>query len=204
MTSVLHRILAQRGLLTRRDTLALGAGAMSAGAMATMVARHTAVAQAEAEVHGISAFGDLKYPADFKHFDYVNPDAPKGGRLSTIGTEGRTTFDSFNGFLLKGDAAQGLESLFDTLMMRAGDEPDAVYGLVASAAEIAPDCKSVTFQLRPEAKFADGSPLTADDVVFSFDTLKAKGHPRFGIALRDVDKAEAPDAHTVRYTFKGD
>jgi microcin C transport system substrate-binding protein len=160
-------------------------------------------AQAEFR-HGLSAFGDLKYPADFKHFDYVNPDAPKGGRLSTIGTEGRTTFDSFNGFLLKGDAAQGLESLFDTLMTRAGDEPDAVYGLVASAAEIAPDCKSVTFQLRPEAKFADGSPLTADDVVFSFDTLKAKGHPRFGIALRDVDKAEAPDAHTVRYTFKGD
>jgi microcin C transport system substrate-binding protein len=160
-------------------------------------------AQAEFR-HGLSAFGDLKYPADFKHFDYVNPDAPKGGRLSTIGTEGRTTFDSFNGFLLKGDAAQGLESLFDTLMTRAGDEPDAVYGLVASAAEIAPDCKSVTFQLRPEAKFADGSPLTADDVVFSFDTLKAKGHPRFGIALRDVDKAEAPDTHTVRYTFKGD
>jgi microcin C transport system substrate-binding protein len=154
--------------------------------------------------HGLSAFGDLKYPADFKHFDYVNPDAPKGGRLSTIGTEGRTTFDSFNGFLLKGDAAQGIEYLFDTLMTRAGDEPDAVYGLVASAAEIAPNGKSVTFQLRPEAKFADGSPLTADDVVFSFDTLKAKGHPRFGIALRDVDKAEAPDAHTVRYTFKGD
>jgi microcin C transport system substrate-binding protein len=181
------------------------AAARTTGLLAILLASTPLSAPALAEFrHGLSAFGDLKYPADFKHFDYVNPDAPKGGRLSTIGTEGRTTFDSFNGFLLKGDAAQGLESLFDTLMTRAGDEPDAVYGLVASAAEIAPDCKSVTFQLRPEAKFADGSPLTADDVVFSFDTLKAKGHPRFGIALRDVDKAEAPDAHTVRYTFKGD
>src|SRR5438128_1873300 len=181
------------------------AAARATGLLVVALATVLLGAPARAEFrHGLSAFGDLKYPADFKHFDYVNPDAPKGGRLSTIGTEGRTTFDSFNGFLLKGDAAQGLESLFDTLMTRAGDEPDAVYGLVASAAEIAPDCKSVTFQLRPEAKFADGSPLTADDVVFSFDTLKAKGHPRFGIALRDVDKAEAPDAHTVRYTFKGD
>jgi microcin C transport system substrate-binding protein len=181
------------------------AAARATGLLVVALASVLLGAPARAEFrHGLSAFGDLKYPADFKHFDYVNPDAPKGGRLSTIGTEGRTTFDSFNGFLLKGDAAQGIEYLFDTLMTRAGDEPDAVYGLVASAAEIAPNGKSVTFQLRPEAKFADGSPLTADDVVFSFDTLKAKGHPRFGIALRDVDKAEAPDAHTVRYTFKGD
>jgi microcin C transport system substrate-binding protein len=181
------------------------AAARATGLLVVALASVLLGAPARAEFrHGLSAFGDLKYPADFKHFDYVNPDAPKGGRLSTIGTEGRTTFDSFNGFLLKGDAAQGIEYLFDTLMTRAGDEPDAVYGLVASAAEIAPNGKSVTFQLRPEAKFADGSPLTADDVVFSFDTLKAKGHPRFGIALRDVGKAEAPDAHTVRYTFKGD
>ena len=191
--------------MTGNATAICRAAARATGLLAILLASTLLSAPARAEFrHGLSAFGDLKYPADFKHFDYVNPDAPKGGRLSTIGTEGRTTFDTFNGFLLKGDAAQGLESLFDTLMTRAGDEPDAVYGLVASAAEIAPDGKSVTFQLRPEAKFADGTPLTADDVVFSFDILKAKGHPRFGIALRDVDKAEAPDAHTVRYTFKGD
>lgn len=191
--------------MTGNATAICRAAARATGLLAILLASTLLSAPARAEFrHGLSAFGDLKYPADFKHFDYVNPDAPKGGRLSTIGTEGRTTFDTFNGFLLKGDAAQGLESLFDTLMTRAGDEPDAVYGLVASAAEITPDGKSVTFQLRPEAKFADGTPLTADDVVFSFDILKAKGHPRFGIALRDVDKAEAPDAHTVRYTFKGD
>jgi len=153
--------------------------------------------------HGLSIFGDLKYPADYTHFDYVNPDAPKGGKASQIGTAGLTTFDSFNAYILKGDAAQGMELVFDTLMARALDEPDAVYGLVASSADVAPDGLSVTFKLRPEAKFADGSPLTADDVVFSFDTIKAKGHPAFAIPLKDVVSAEALDPQTVRYTFQG-
>lgn len=154
--------------------------------------------------HGLSAFGDLKYPADFKNFDYVNPDAPKGGRLAMIGTAGRITFDSFNNYILKGDSAQGLEYLFDTLMTRAQDEPDAVYDLIASSADVAPDNKSVVFHMRPEAKFADGSPVTADDVVFSFTALKEKGHPNFMLSLRDVVKAEAIDPNTVRYEFKGD
>ena len=153
--------------------------------------------------HGLSVFGDLKYPADFRHFDYVNPDAPKGGRVSQIGSGGLTTFDSFNPYILKGDAAQGMELVFESLMVRAHDEPDAVYGLVAETADVAPDGLSVTFKLRPEAKFADGSALTADDVVFSFETIKAKGHPAFAIPLRDVVSAEALDAHTVRYTFEG-
>ncbi|MGI9407506.1 MAG: extracellular solute-binding protein, partial [Hyphomicrobiaceae bacterium] len=154
--------------------------------------------------HGISAFGELKYPAGFKHFDYVNPDAPKGGRISMIGTAGRITFDSFNDFLVKGDAAQGLTYLYDTLMTRAWDEPDAAYGLVAETADISDDGLSVTFTLRPEAKFADGKQITADDIVFSFETLKAKGHPRFSLPLRDVEKAEALAPQTVRFTFKGD
>lgn len=153
--------------------------------------------------HGLSVFGPLSYPPDFKHFGYANPEAPKGGRISMVGPAGRITFDSFNEHILKGDAAQGLELLFDSLMVRAFDEPDAVYGLVAKTAAIADDGKSVTFILRPEAKFADGSPLTADDVVFSFEALKDKGHPRYRIALRDVEKAEALDPTTVRYTFKG-
>lgn len=153
--------------------------------------------------HGLSIFGELKYPADFKHFDYVNPDAPKGGKASQIGPSGVTTFDSFNSFILKGDAAQGMELVFDTLMVRALDEPDAVYGLVAETADVAPDGLSVTFKMRPEAKFADGSPLTADDVVFSFETIKAKGHPAFAIPLRDVKSAVAIDPHTVKYTFEG-
>ena len=154
--------------------------------------------------HGLSIFGPLGYSADFKNFRYVNPDAPKGGRISMVGPAGRITFDSFNNYILKGDAAQGLDALFDSLMVRAFDEPDAVYGLVAKTAEVADDGKSVTFILRPEAKFSDGSALTAEDVVFSFDALKNQGHPSFRIMLRDVEKAEALDQATVRYTFTGD
>jgi microcin C transport system substrate-binding protein len=163
----------------------------------------SAQAAANGPKHGLSAFGELKYPPDFKHFDWVNPDAPKGGRLAMIGTAARTTFDSFNGFILKGDPAQGLEFLFDTLMTRGLDEPDAVYGLVAQSAELAPDRNSVTFRLRPEARFADGSALTSTDVVFSFDILKEKGHPNIRSQIKDVTKAEAIDAHTVRYSFTG-
>ncbi len=158
---------------------------------------------AAAESHGLSSFGELKYPPDFKHFEWVNPDAPKGGRLATMGTIARETFDSFNAFILKGDPAQGIEHLFDSLMTRAHDEPDALYGLVARSAELAADRGSVTFRLRPEAKFSDGSPLTAEDVVFSFVTLKEKGHPLYRVQLKDARTAEAVDAHTVRYTFTG-
>ena len=157
-----------------------------------------------APMHGLSAFGDLKYPADFKHFEYVNPQAPKGGRIVTLGTAGLITFDSLNGFILKGDAAQRLDLLFDTLMVRAYDEPDAVYGLVAKSASVAPDRMSVTFILRPEARFSDGSPLTSKDVVRSFELLKAEGHPSFRIALRNVEKVEAVAPHEVRFSFTGE
>ena len=156
-----------------------------------------------ADRHGLSAFDVLKYPADFKHFEWVNPDAPKGGRLALIGPAARTTFDNLNGFILKGDAAQGLDLLFDSLMTRSPDEPDAVYGLVAHSAELAPDRSSVTFRMRPEAKFADGTAVTSADVVFSFDTLKTKGHPNIRGQLRDIASAVAVDAHTVRFDFTG-
>jgi microcin C transport system substrate-binding protein len=162
-----------------------------------------AAAASETGKHGLSAFGELKYPPDFKHFEWVNPGAPKGGRLSTIGTGALTTFDSFNAFILKGDAAQGLGHLYDSLMARSYDEPDAVYGLVARSAELAPDKSSVVFRLRPEAKFADGSPVTAADVVFSFETLKEKGHPVYRVTLRNVTGAQALDPLTVKYTFTG-
>lgn len=192
--------------LTRHVSARAGALVLALGL--GLVAALPASAQEPSETpagerHGLSAFGDLKYPPGFDHFDYVNPDAPKGGRLAMIGTAGRTTFDSFNAYILKGDAAQGLEFLFDSLMTRAMDEPDAVYGLIAESAEVAPDGMSVTFRMRPEAKFADGTPVTADDVVFSFETLKEKGRPEYGLTLRDVTDAVALDPHTVRYTFKG-
>lgn len=154
--------------------------------------------------HGLSVFGELKYGPDFKHFDYANPDAPKGGRLSMIGTAGLVTFNSLNGFILRGDPAQGLEYVFDSLMTRAMDEPDAMYGLVAELVEISDDRRTATFHLRPEAEFSDGTPLTAQDVAFSLRILKEKGHPQIALPLRDVAKVEAVDAHTVRYHFKGE
>ncbi len=175
-----------------------------AGSAALALACFVAPASAAERQHGLSAFGDLAYPAGFEHFAYAAPGAAKGGTFSLIGWGGVTTFNSLNNYILKGDAAQGLELLFDSLMTRAVDEPDAVYGLVAESADIAPDGKSVTFHLRPEAKFADGTKLTADDVVFSFDTLKAKGHPIFHQMLQDVVKAEALDPATVRYSFEGE
>ncbi len=154
--------------------------------------------------HGLSAFGDLKYPADFKHFDYVNPDAPKGERLATMPTSSINTFNEFNEYILRGDPAEGLGLLFDSLMVRAQDEPDAVYGLIAESAELADDKMSVTFYLRPEARFRDGTPVTADDAVFTLETLKTKGHPRYQLSLKDVAGAIAIDPHTVKYRFQGE
>lgn len=154
--------------------------------------------------HGLSAFGDLKYPADFKHFDYVNPDAPKGGRLASRGILARDTFDSFNGFILKGTWPENIGLLFDTLMVRATDEPDAMYGLVAKTADIAADKKSVTFQLREEARFSDGSKLTADDVCDSFRLIKDLGDERIRMAIRDAEKCEILSPYEVRYSFKTD
>jgi microcin C transport system substrate-binding protein len=154
--------------------------------------------------HGASIFGDLKYGPEFSHFDYVNPDAPKGGKLTTIGTAGITTFDSFNGYILKGDAAQGIELIFDTLMVRAFDEPDAMYGLAARSIDIAPDRKSVTFALRPEAKFADGTALTAEDVCDTFRLIKTEGHERIRITIRDVKGCAVLSPDSVRYDFDGE
>jgi microcin C transport system substrate-binding protein len=152
--------------------------------------------------HGFSVFGDLKYPATFTHFDYVNPDAPKGGRMALIGPVPGDTFDSFNGYILKGDPAQGTALMFDTLMDRAMDEPDAVYGLVAKTADLAADRKSIVFELRAEAKFADGTALTSEDVCDSFRLLSTLGHENIRLTIKDVEACEAPAPHTVRYHFK--
>ncbi|MEQ8746569.1 extracellular solute-binding protein [Pyruvatibacter sp.] len=159
--------------------------------------------------HGISIFGDLKYPADFTHFDYANPDAPKGGTLRLTPSEaylnqGFTTFDTLNVFVLKGTGGHGIRLNFDTLMTRAHDEPDAMYGLAAEAAAIAPDGMSVAFRLRDTITFHDGTRATADDVVFTFDLLKEHGHPHITTAIRDVISAKALDELTVLYTFEGD
>lgn len=152
--------------------------------------------------HGLSVFGELKYPASFSHFDYVNPDAPKGGRMALIGIVANDTFDSFNGYILKGDVAQGLALMFDTLMARAMDEPDAVYGLVAKTADLAADHWSLVFELRPEAKFADGTALTSEDVCDSFRLLSTLGHENIRLTIKDVEACDVLAPHTVRYRFK--
>lgn len=165
-----------------------------------------AVSVAAAEPrHGLSAFGNLKYAADFHHFDYVNPDAPKGGEVRLRDLR---SFDNLNPFILKGIRLRGVGAVaiaglpYDTLMTSASDEPDAMYGLVAESAVVAPDRSWVMFTMRPNARFHDGTPLTAEDVAFSFETLKSKGAPRFRIVLRDVESAVAETAHKVRFTFR--
>jgi len=158
--------------------------------------------------HGMSIFGDLLYEADFPHFSYVNPDAPKGGTFSQVGptfllNQSPLTFDSLNSYILKGNGAMGAELTFDTLMTRSGDEPDAVYGLVAKTADLSEDGNSIIFELRSEARFHDGSPLTADDAAFSLMLLKEKGHPLISQSIREMEVAEAINAHTLKVTFTG-
>jgi microcin C transport system substrate-binding protein len=186
--------------LTRRETLLLGAGAL-----ASTIARPV-LAQESPERHGISAFGDLKYPPDFNHFDYVSPNAPKGGTFSQVGAtrafnQNFLTFNSLNIFILKGDGAQGMELTFASLMARAADEPDALYGLAARAVRISADGLTYRFLMRPSITFHDGSPLTAHDVAFSLKILKDKGHPIAQQLLRDFVGAEAPDDATVAVRF---
>jgi microcin C transport system substrate-binding protein len=187
--------------LSRRHVIGLGIGALSA------IRFRPAAATGEAtEVHGISVFGDLKYPADFAHFDYVNTTAPKGGVFSLIPSsraynQSYFTFNSLNAYILKGEGAQGMDMTFAPLMARAADEPDAMYGLVAKSVQISADKTSYRFTLRPEARFHDGSKLTALDAAFSLTTLKAKGHPLILQQMRDMVKAEAADDATLVVTF---
>jgi microcin C transport system substrate-binding protein len=193
--------------LSRRRVLVLSAGAMAAPAL--LRGPTGAVAADEVETHGLSAFGDLKYPADFKHFDYVNPDAPKGGMFSCLVgawlyNQNPTTFNSLNSFILKGDGAPGMELTFATLMMNAEDEPDAMYGLAARAVRISSDGRVYRFLMRPQARFHDGTRLTAHDAAFSINTLKKDGHANIYQMLRDVigAEAESDEILTVRFAEK--
>jgi microcin C transport system substrate-binding protein len=188
------------GEATRRETLLLSTWAL-ASAIAPATAR-----EEMPERHGISAFGDLKYPPHFAHFDYVNPDAPKGGVFSHVGSsrafnQNLLTFNSLNSFILRGDGALGMERTFATLMARADDEPDGLYGLAARAVQISPDGLTYRFLLRPQINFHDGSPIAAHDVAFSLTVLKEKGHPIAQQLLRDMTSAQATDDLTVSVAF---
>ncbi|HEY2534278.1 MAG TPA: extracellular solute-binding protein [Xanthobacteraceae bacterium] len=160
-----------------------------------------AAAQTAASVwrHGTSHFGELKYPAGFKSFDYVDPNAPKGGLLRQIALG---TYDNFNPAVVavKGTLAQGIDLIYDTLMVPALDEVTSVYGLIAEAVSYPSDFSSASYRLRQEAKWHDGMPITTDDVIFSFDTLK-KLSPQAAASYRHVVKAEKTGDREVTFTF---
>jgi microcin C transport system substrate-binding protein len=173
-------------------------------AMAGMIASSVSIA-AGAEMitsHGISTFGELKYSADFPHLDYVNPDAPKGGEISVWGFG---SFDSMHPYTTKGRAGQLSSMFFESLLEGTADEADAVYGLLAESLEYPADRSHVIFNMRPEARFSDGSPLTAGDVVFSYETLRDKGLPSFrAVIQKQIESAEILSPHRVKFTFKQD
>jgi microcin C transport system substrate-binding protein len=193
--------------LSRRNLLRAGAAALSAPAFAALdvaipqsAAAQTA-APAKTWLHGLSLFGDLKYTAGFKHFDYVNPAAPKGGSARQIAFG---TFDNFNYVVagVKGSVASGLNNIYDTLMTQAMDEVSTEYGLLAEAVSHPEDFSAVTYRLRPEAKWHDGKPVTVEDVIFSLEAWK-KHSPQLSAYYRHVVKAEKIGEREVSFTFDG-
>jgi microcin C transport system substrate-binding protein len=189
--------------LTRRAILKTGAAALAVPPLQSLATSPAALAQEAAAPrvwkHGLSLFGDLKYPESFKHFDYVNPDAPKGGvvRMIAIGT-----FDNFNPVVagVKGTAAASIELITDTLFTTAMDEVAVGYGLLAEAVTFPADYSSVTYRLRANAKWHDGVPVSVDDVLFSLNSFKTY-HPFYSAYYRHVAKAEKTGEHEVTFTF---
>jgi len=191
--------------ITRRELLALGAAAAAAPLLPGPA---FAAVPANQELHGLSAFGDLKYRPDFKHFDYVNPDAPKGGLFNFqppnwTFNQSTQTFNTLNFLVPGGDSPPRMGMCLDSLMVRALDEPDALYGLLAQSISVSDDRNTFICKLRPEARWHDGTPLTAADVAFSLKTYKDKGHPDLVIALTHMTEAVAEDAATFRLSFNG-
>ncbi|MCA3488627.1 MAG: ABC transporter substrate-binding protein [Rhodobacter sp.] len=185
----------------RIDDLPLRA-ARVAGAAFLILATFTLAARAETVItaHGISTFGDLKYPADFAHLDYVNPDAPKGGEISQWAFGG---FDSMNPYSVKGRAGQLSSAMYESILTGTADEIGATYCLLCETLEYPEDRSWVIFNLRPEARFSDGSPLTAEDVAFSYETFLTKGLTDFRTVFAEqVQGVEVLGPHRVKFTFK--
>jgi len=153
--------------------------------------------------HAFSLYDIPKYSAGFKNFDYVNPDAPKGGELFLANPDRRTSFDKFNPFTLKGVAAAGVDNLmFETLATESADEVATMYGLLAEDMELAPDRMSMTFRLNPKARFNNGDAVTASDVKYSFDILVSKGAPQYKSIFSEVKQCAVLNNSTVRFDFK--
>ncbi|MSO72537.1 MAG: ABC transporter substrate-binding protein [Rhodospirillaceae bacterium] len=183
-------------MFSRRNLFAvLGTFALAAaghGAQAMVLGR---------PVHALTLYGEPKHGPDFKNFDYVNPNAPRGGTL-VITNQNDKTFDTFNGFTLKGAPVNSSGLMYDVLMTSGLDEPFTMYCQVCETVEVAPDNTWVQFKIRSIARFQDGSPVTAEDVAFSYTTLVEKGAPQYRLYWADVAKVEVKDAATVRFTFK--
>jgi microcin C transport system substrate-binding protein len=183
--------------ITRRQGLAAAMGGLATAAASGMSSWPLHAQEGEREAHGLSVFeGDLALPENFPHLPYVNPDAPKGGLLAVqlkqaTGNQNFDTFNTLNPFVLKGDGAAGVDSIFDTLMAGNGDEAGSAYGLLARRVRWSADRLTYRFLLRPEARWHDGTRLTAHDVAFSINLLRAKGHPSFRLTLKEVVSAEA-------------
>lgn len=165
-------------------------------ALLCVLAAGTAAAEPR---HGLSAFGELKYPAGFRHFDYVEPAAPKGGEIRTWELD---SFDNLNPLILKGTVAAGLHLVYETLLEPARDEPDALYGLVAETVELCPGRACAAFNLNPKARWHDGTPITADDVVFTFNAALKDGHPQYRLIFQDVESVAAEGPRRVTFRFK--
>ena len=194
--------------LNRREFGQLSLASLLLGPLASWPSISLAANPIGKKLHGLSAFGELKYAPDYAHFDYVNPDAPKGGVFNFsipnwAYNQNPQTFDTLNTFTLKGNGPPRMELSFDALMIRAIDEPTAVYGRVAEAVEISEDRNTYSFVLRPEARFHDGSPITAEDVAYSYELLKKDGHPSLSIVLANMTAAVAKDERTVELQFNG-
>ena len=183
-----------RRVLARTVSRLVMAAALVVPAMATAQSSTSRAVNGPA----ISMYGDLKYPAGFTHFEYTNAEAPKGGdvKMAAFGT-----YDTLNPFTLKGVAAAGLGETFDSLMVGSADEPFSYYCLVAETVETPADRSWVAFTLRPQARFHDGSPMTADDVMWTFETLKTKGQPFFRSYYGSVAKVEKLGERKVKFTF---
>ena len=192
--------------LTRRSILRGSAVALAAPTLDTLGLTPlvtTAAAQSEEQPwrHGLSLFGDVKYPAGFKHFEYVNPQAPKAGvvRMIAIGT-----FDNFNMAVsgVRGQLSAGLNLIYNTLMVEALDEVSTEYGLLAESVRHPPDFSSVTYRIRADARWHDGKPVSVDDVIFSLESFK-KHHPQYSSYYRHVVKTEKTGERDVTFTFDG-
>ena len=203
--------------ITRREALAFGstfagvalAGVGPARAAETAASWPAPLPEGWTESYGLSAFGELGLPADFQHVAYVDPNAPKGGSIvlepTTAGlNQNFTTFDTLNIYILRGDGAAGMSLIFDSLFAGTLDEPDTAYGLVAKSVRYSPDKLTYRFLFRPEARFHDGSRLTARDAAFSFNLLKTQGHPNLRVGLRNLASAVAESDDVLVVTFSPD